>query len=63
MITNNVFYKLVYEDDEVYIREDHLIEILKSKNMPMEIIRVPESEGLSMIREEKINQLLSEKND
>ncbi len=63
MITNNVFYKLVYEDDEVYIREDHLIEILKSKNIPMEIIRVPESEGLSMIREEKINKLLSEKND
>ena len=63
MITNNVFYKLVYEDGEVYIREDHLIEILKSKNIPMEIIRVTESEGLSMIREEKINQLLSEKND
>ncbi len=63
MITNNVFYTLVYEDDEVYIREDHLIEILKSKNIPMEIIRVPESEGLSMIREEKINKLLSEKND
>ena len=63
MITNNVFYKLVYEDGEVYIREDHLIEILKSKNIPMEIIRVTESEGLSMIREEKINKLLSEKND
>jgi hypothetical protein len=59
----DVFYKLVYEDNEVYIREDHLIEILKSKNIPMEIIRVPESEGLSMIREEKISKLLGEKDN
>lgn len=63
MITNDVFYKLVYEEDEVYIREENLIDVLKTKNIPNEIIRVPKSEGLSMIREEKINQLLGEKKD
>jgi hypothetical protein len=60
MITNNVFYKLVYEDDEVYIREEDLVAILKTKNIPNEIIRVPESQGLAMIRYEKISKLLSE---
>jgi hypothetical protein len=61
MITNNVFYKLVYDNDEVYIREEDLVAILKSKNIPNEIIRVPESQGLAMIRYEKISKLLSEK--
>ena len=59
----SIFYKLVYDCDEVYVREEHLVDILKSKNIPNEIIRVPKSEGLSMIRHEKIESLLGERND
>ena len=58
---NDVFYKLIYDNDEVYIKEEHLISILKTKNIPNEIIRVLKSEAISMIREEKINKLLGEK--
>jgi len=61
MITNDVFYKLVYDNDEVYIREEDLVAILKTKNIPNEIIRVPKSLGETMIREEKINKILGEK--
>lgn len=58
-----VFYKLVYDNDEVYIREEHLISILKTKNIPNEIIRVSKHNVLSMIRNEKINQILGEERD
>lgn len=57
----DVFYKLVYDNDEVYIREEHLVSILKTKNIPNEIIRVSKKEGLSMIRNEKIDELLGER--
>jgi hypothetical protein len=56
----DIFYKLVYKDREIYVREEHLVRILKTRNIPNEIIRVPKSEGSAMIRQEKINQILGE---